>query len=34
MQAHRDMGFEPGWGAVADQLAQVAEALSPQESAP
>ena len=33
MQAHRDMGFEPGWGAAADQLAQVAEALSPQESA-
>ena len=33
MQAHRDLGFEPGWGAAADQLAQVAEALSPQESA-
>jgi len=33
MQAHRDMGFEPGWGAAADQLAQVAENLTPQESA-
>ncbi|WP_339915432.1 SRPBCC family protein [uncultured Brevundimonas sp.] len=26
MQAHRDMGFEQGWGAVADQLAKLAEA--------
>jgi hypothetical protein len=33
MLAHRDMGFEPGWGAAADQLAQVAENLTPQESA-
>ena len=34
MQTHAEMGFEPGWGAAADQLAQVAETLSPQESAP
>ncbi len=27
MQQHRAMGFEAGWGAVADQLAAVAEAL-------
>ena len=33
MLAHRDMGFELGWGAAADQLAQVAENLTPQESA-
>lgn len=25
MQAHRAMGFEQGWGAVADQLAELAE---------
>ena len=25
MQQHRDMGFEGGWGAVADQLAEIAE---------
>lgn len=25
-QAHRDMGFEQGWGAVAGQLAELAEA--------
>ncbi|WP_339871626.1 SRPBCC family protein [uncultured Brevundimonas sp.] len=24
--AHRDMGFEQGWGTVADQLAELAEA--------
>lgn len=28
VQAHRDMGFEPGWGAAADQLAEVAERLA------
>lgn len=28
MTAHRDMGFEPGWGAAADQLAEVAERLA------
>jgi len=33
MLTHRDMGFETGWGAAADQLAQVAENLTPQESA-
>ena len=33
MQTHRDMGFETGWGAAADQLAKVAENLSPQEGA-
>lgn len=27
MQAHLEMGFEPGWGAAADQLAEVAERL-------
>lgn len=26
MERHRDMGFEPGWSAVADQLAALAEA--------
>jgi len=25
MEAHKAMGFEPGWGAVADQLADLAE---------
>jgi uncharacterized protein YndB with AHSA1/START domain len=25
MQTHRAMGFEQGWGAVADQLAELAE---------
>lgn len=25
MEAHRAMGFEQGWGAVADQLAELAE---------
>jgi len=28
MATHRDMGFEQGWGAAADQLAQVAERLA------
>lgn len=27
MRAHQEMGFEPGWGAAADQLAEVAEKL-------
>lgn len=31
MQTHRDMGFEQGWGAVADQLGEVAERLTAQE---
>lgn len=26
MQSHKDMGFEQGWGIVADQLAELAEA--------
>ncbi|MDK2748600.1 MAG: SRPBCC family protein [Brevundimonas sp.] len=28
MQTHRAMGFEKGWGAVADQLAELAETNS------
>ena len=32
MQTHRDMGFEPGWGAAADQLGEVAERLAAQEA--
>jgi uncharacterized protein YndB with AHSA1/START domain len=28
MQTHRSMGFEQGWGAVADQLAELAESNS------
>lgn len=27
MEEHRNMGFEQGWGAVADQLAELAERL-------
>ena len=26
MESHRDRGFEPGWGAAADQLRPLAEA--------
>jgi hypothetical protein len=28
MQKHREMGFDQGWGAVADQLAGLAEGVS------
>lgn len=28
VKAHREMGFAPGWGAAADQLAEVAERLA------
>ncbi|WP_312145809.1 SRPBCC family protein [Brevundimonas sp.] len=31
MQTHASMGFEPGWGAAADQLGEVAERLAEQE---
>ena len=32
MQTHVQMGFEPGWGAAADQLGEVAERLAAQEA--
>ena len=34
MQTHAEMGFEPGWGAAADQLGEVAERLAAQERTP
>ena len=34
MKAHADLGFEPGWGAAADQLGEVAERLAAQERTP
>jgi uncharacterized protein YndB with AHSA1/START domain len=32
MKSHAEMGFEPGWGAAADQLGEVAERLAAQEA--
>ncbi len=34
MQTHAEMGFEPGWGAAADQLGEVAQRLAAQEATP